>query len=174
MFPKYSLSLAQLQAFLDATEASGYHYEEAWINGLGEPLLWEHLLPGLRLIRASDISDSVIVATNGIALPARGGLIRRFAKIRFGGEKYVPFMLLPDGAEGTTPCRCRCGGPMLFGDRIYPYCGPPVFATGLEPVSVPVASGYMDGAPRSGNDPRELEACRTCWGNMNIKLEPAK
>lgn len=172
MMPDYSMDIDQLEAFIKATVDSGYHYEDAWFNGLGDPMLWDYIVEGAKIVKESGISDNVYVATNQIAKEPEG--IRKYATIMPGGSANIQFKILPDNATGDIPCKCRCGGPMVIGDLVYPFCGPPIFGTGRDPVFVPVDKDYMDNAPKSGHDKRELEACKTCWGNMNITLVDTK
>ena len=83
------------------------------------------------------------------------------------------FVDAPKKAAGPAPvpCPCLCAGPMLVGDKLYLYCGPPVFGAGKllkrDPATdlslwTRVGPNYLDRArPLTGR----LEYCGWCWAN---------
>ncbi|MDD2463082.1 MAG: hypothetical protein PHI97_03730 [Desulfobulbus sp.] len=202
-FPNYELTLEQLKEFLLVTESSGYFINNIRMHGPGEPLFWKFLNEGLQLLRNSSCIGTVFVATNGLLLnlisekswgcidemrvsiydnTINNEMISGFASkypdiIKI--EKQSEFRKLPaSGDFGEIPCKCICNGPMLFGDKILLYCGPPVFGTTayrnnredcLSSISTPVATGWYDKyqANKEGN----LNFCYDCWANSNLKLD---
>lgn len=205
LLKKYELSLEDLQRFLDATRDSGYFVDNIRIHGPGEPLLWHHFNEGVQMLKASGVVGTVFVATNGLLLHKISeeawacidemrvsvyGPFDRFdildeAKARYPDKVHVnkaeEFRILPPpGAEAPIPCACWCDGPMLLGDRLFLYCGPPVFAAAKDmgrdamedpELSVTVGPNYLDAVDptKFGN----LEYCKRCWANGNFQLETA-
>jgi len=169
-FPDYDLSIQQLRNFVRATSGSKYHYQKIWLNGFGDPSLWRNLLPGLKMLHRSGITDEVCLASNMLAAKRLTGEVNQYCTIVPGGIDNKRFMLMPDGASGGVPCKCRCSGPTLIGNYILPYCGPVAYDNGVPLNRISTSTGYMKGIPLSGQEERSLPGCRTCWGNMNIKL----
>src|SRR5690606_11403686 len=74
------------------------------------------------------------------------------------------------------PTHCNCPGPMFYNNKIFPFCGPPVFgaarAMGVDVMDYPdmyteIGPYYLDkfSESRTGN----LEFCKYCWANTNFK-----
>ncbi|HRQ81265.1 MAG TPA: hypothetical protein PKZ97_09105 [Azospirillaceae bacterium] len=203
MLKKYELSLEDLQRFLDATRESGYYVDNMRIHGPGEPLLWRHFNEGVQMLKASGVVGTIFVATNGLLLrkiseeawacidEMRVSVYAAFDRHDELEEVYArhrdkihiseagEFRALPQDPthEAPIPCACWCDGPMLLGDRLFLYCGPPVFAAAKafgrdameDPeLSVPVAPGYLDATDerKFGN----MEYCKRCWANGNFNL----
>ncbi|MEI6557792.1 MAG: hypothetical protein WCO00_05240 [Rhodospirillaceae bacterium] len=150
----YQLSLEQLQAFLTATLDSGYLIGQLAIHGSGEPLLWQQLGPGLGEIKRSGAVCWTWITSNGLLLHRLGA--EELAQIDcmdislYQGNKKTPtireivaghpeklfivpmddFVDNPGRSAAPVPCPCLCAGPMLAGDKVYLYCGPPVFGAG--------------------------------------------
>ncbi|MFC1524553.1 hypothetical protein ACFL6N_07165 [Thermodesulfobacteriota bacterium] len=203
LLPHYELSLADLQKFLDVSRDSGYYIDDMRIHGPGEPLLWRHFNEGVGLMKDSGIIGSIFVATNGQLLEKitddtwdcidemRVSLYSSFDRHeklheiidRFPDKVMVnkvdTFRTLPvAGEEASIPCRCVCDGPMLLGDRIFLYCGPPIFAAahlfeenalGNSELSVSVGRNWLDSydEQRMGN----MKYCKRCWANSNYSSE---
>lgn len=194
----YELSLEQLERFLTATRESGYIIDNMRIHGPGEPLLWHSFNEGVRMLKASGVVSTVFVASNALLMrkieektwdcidELRVSLYADFnrqtdleeAQKKYGGKIAISpmdnFVILPKSVEEAKPipCRCMCDGPMLLGDRIYLYCGPPVFGAGellsrdvqADPdLSVPVGLNYMERYDQAklGN----MDYCTVCWAN---------
>ncbi|MBI3556006.1 MAG: radical SAM protein [Deltaproteobacteria bacterium] len=204
----YQLSLEQLDRFLYHTEQSGYFIEKIWMHGPGEPLLWRHLNEGLRRLRASAAIGKIEIITNGTYLKrieetawdcidiidvniyedrTKIPLLERLQAF-FGAEKIRPraaetFKRVRDEnfQPATIPGKCRCSGPMLYGDKVFLFCGPPVFGAALRATKdlladrslwVEVGPNYLEGYDEkiAGT----LDLCRFCWANENMDevLEP--
>ncbi|OJX70354.1 MAG: hypothetical protein BGO92_17335 [Magnetospirillum sp. 64-120] len=197
--PRYQLSLDQLERFIEATRQSDYFIEDLRMHGPGEPLLWDHLEHALPRLKASGVIGRIFIATNGLLVhklseaswehidEMRISLYDGFTRqdevravMARHGDKIIlnecdDFLELPaDLAHAApVPCHCRCDGPMLYGDRMYLYCGPPVFSAmdlmGMDDDAAlwtAVAPGYMDAVVpgRLGN----LAQCAHCWGNSSF------
>lgn len=198
----YQLSMEKLDRFLFYTERSNYFIRSLSIHGPGEPFLWKHLDEGLLRLKRSRAIGWITMVTNGLLLDritdeAMGCLDRLFVSVyaNYNREdvlkrfcaRYGSRVSLWDGTsfwEHTSdPTRtapaiggCTCSGPMLYDDRIFPYCGPPVFgaakAKGVDPLafdrlSIPIGPNYMN-----GYNPRlvgRMDICRYCWANPNFK-----
>lgn len=80
--------------------------------------------------------------------------------------------------KGVIPCKCICGGPMFIKDKIFFYCGPTLFSAadfiGADPFDYPelysnIGLNYMERF--NGKNIGNLEFCKHCWANSNIKLD---
>lgn len=198
----YQLSMEKLDRFLFYTERSNYFIRSLSIHGPGEPFLWKHLNEGLLRLKRSRSIGWVTMVTNGLLLDriseeAMGCLDRLFISVysNYNREdllkgfcaKYGSRISLWDGTNfwehtaspsHTVPATggCTCFGPMLYDDRIFPYCGPPVFgaakAKGVDPLtvphlSVPLGRNYMDGY--NARLVGRMDICRYCWSNPNFQ-----
>lgn len=193
----YQLTPEQLGAFLTATLDSGYLIGQLAIHGSGEPLLWKHLSPGLAAIKASGAVCWTWITSNGLLLHRLGAddlanidcmdisLYQEtkkaeaiLATVAEHERKLfiVPmddFVEVPQPGAGKlpVPCPCTCAGPMLAGDKVYLYCGPPVFGAGKlmkrDPATdlalwAKVGPNYLD---RTRNLTGRLDYCAWCWAN---------
>jgi hypothetical protein len=211
-FPKYQLTLEQLRYFLDVTEESGYFIEDFLVHGAGEPLLWRHFEEGFKMLNNSPSIGGIHLTTNGIKLNRLneecvnyctsifisdyGG--KNSCKIADFAQKYPAkvyiykpeiFRRLPkEGETAQIPCRCLCHGPMLFGDKIFLFCGPPVFGVAalankdiFEAVALytDICINWFDKYLERGIhhwDKNKLPQvaiglCKYCWSNANFNLE---
>jgi radical SAM family protein len=197
---KYQLTLDQLEKFLYFTKKSNYYIEQVIMHGPGEPLCWNHFNEGIEMIHESGVIGHVLIATNGKELSvikertwgyidemmvsvypnleknaAFNDIINKYHnKIRF--EDKSTFL---DRDESTKkgiliPCECCCPGPMLYGDSVFLYCGPPLFNAarlkGVDPYDFPalfsvVELNYLEGLQegKCGN----LAFCKNCFANEN-------
>lgn len=198
----YQLSLEKLDRFLFYTERSNYFIRSLSIHGPGEPFLWRHLNEGLKMIKKSRAIGWVTMVTNGLLLDrisdeAMGCLDRLFVSVYSNYNKHEVMrdflkrhherVMLWDGTNfwehSADPARtapatggCTCVGPMLFDDRIFPYCGPPVFgaakAKGVDidtipHLSVPLGPNYM--SAYNARLVGRMDICRYCWANPNFE-----
>ena len=63
--PGYHTSLEDIERLIYYTKLSSYTFPGIYISG-GEALLWKNLIEGLKMIRASNITPFLKVASNGI------------------------------------------------------------------------------------------------------------
>lgn len=74
------------------------------------------------------------------------------------------------------PCICSCAGPMLLGNKVFLYCGPPVFSAAAiidvdiwesDELYVGLKRDYLDAFRQGlrGN----MDLCRYCWANHNYQ-----
>ncbi len=200
LLPYYELSLAQLEKFLDVSRRSGYFIETMRIHGPGEPLLWRHFNEGVALMKRSGIIGSIFVATNGLLLHKISEAawecideMRVSLYSSFKGHRKLhdlidkrshkinihpvdTFRRLPvAGEEAAIPCRCLCDGPMLMGDRVFLYCGPPVFGAVERfdqeifvdsDLSVPVDRNWLSAYQEKKKG--HMYLCKRCWANSNF------
>ena len=201
----YQLSLEKLDRFLFYTERSNYFIRSLSIHGPGEPFLWKELNAGLQRLKRSKSIGWITMVTNGLLLDRitddgmacldrlfisvysnynrhelLARLIARHAKkIRTWDGTYF-WEHTSGSAQKTAPLTggCNCSGPMLYDDKIFPYCGPPVFgaakAKGIDVMSipnlwVPVGPNYM--ATYNARLVGRMDICRTCWANPNFQGE---
>ncbi len=198
----YQLSLEQLERFLFYTERSNYFIRSLSIHGPGEPFLWRHLNEGLLMLKRSTAIGWISMVTNGLQLnrisdESLGCLDRLFVSVysNFNGhdalsalkERFPDKVRLWDGtffwehASGNhvaaqTTGSCSCPGPMLYDDKIFRYCGPPLFGAAkarnvdvlsLPNIWVPVGPNYMAGY--NARLVGRMDVCRSCWANPNFQ-----
>ena len=198
----YQLSLEKLDRFLFYTERSNYFIRSLSIHGPGEPFLWKELNAGLRRLKRSRAIGWISMVTNGLLLDRisedglacvdrlfvsvysnynRPDMIKEFvarhgAKVRlWDGTNFWEHTADPTQTAPATG-GCNCSGPMLYDDKIFPYCGPPVFGTakakGVEILSipnlwVPLGPNYM--ANYNARLVGRMDICRHCWANPNFE-----
>jgi hypothetical protein len=203
VYKGYQLSIGELEKFIDYTRKSGYFIELLNIHGIGEPLLWEHFEEGIRLLRNSGIIERISVITNGFLLnKIKEETLRAIDSLRISVYPGYPHKellramkqrykdkieIMPRNTfrikplkryDRVIPGECFCRGPMFVKDKVFFYCGPPVFgAAKLKGVDI-LASGdlytqlkedYLVGFQEQniGN----LDLCSFCWANNNIKTK---
>jgi len=198
----YQLSLEELGHFVDCTRISDYFIEVLYIHGIGEPLLWKHFNEGVKVLKESGFIGKIFVYTNGYLLDRISdeawafidsvvvSLYPNYKNIELLNElknKYqdklniapvVSFNAkLLKGYKKRIPCFCGCSGPMFVKDKVFRYCGPPVFdAAKLKGINMfdqhdlylNMIPNYLDNydEKKIGN----MELCNYCWANTNIHL----
>jgi hypothetical protein len=200
----YQLSLEKLDRFLYYTGRSNYFIRSLSIHGPGEPFLWKHLNEGLLMLRRSKAIGWVTMVTNGLLLDrisddAMACLDRLFISVYSNynrpdllaefRSKHGDRVSLWDGTffwehtgdpKKTVPATggCNCVGPMLYDDKVFPYCGPPVFGAarakgvdvmGVPNLWVPVGPDYL--ARYNERLVGRMDICRSCWANPNFQGE---
>lgn len=184
--PNYHLSMEELDSFIDLTEKSGYTVDIN-IHGPGEPLLWKYLTEGIIRLRQSKSIKDIHINSNGLILPELTHILDLITNISVSlypntnthiidHPKVVynsKSFFLNKEYPAETPCVCLCQGPMIYKNRVFPYCGPPLFDAvrrmggGKDPMSfgVELAEYYAIGAGKSG----QLPECAYCWANSNCR-----
>jgi hypothetical protein len=194
--------MEDLAKFIYYTKESGYYFPRLGINGPGEPLLWKNFNAGVQLLKKSQIASRIHIDSNGLLLDIieeqtwecidniRISVYEPFKvheSLREAQERYKDkilieikktFRAMPRRKyKRTIPCSCLCFGPMFIKDKIFLFCGSPVFeAAALMKVDIferedlcsPIGLNYMDRF-----DPRKignLEFCEYCWANSNINM----
>ncbi|HVU24534.1 MAG TPA: radical SAM protein [Opitutus sp.] len=198
----YQLSMEKLDRFLFYTERSNYFIRSLSIHGPGEPFLWRDLNAGLKRLKQSRAIGWVSMVTNGLLLDritedAMACLDRLFISVYSNYNrhelikgfiaKHHEKVRLWDGTNfwehtadpaQTVPATggCNCSGPMLYDDKVFLYCGPPVFgaarAKGVDPLSLPktwtpVGPNYLAGYNEKLVG--RMDICRYCWANPNFQ-----
>lgn len=195
--PGYSMTLREVERFIECTRCSGYPKFKSLILSGGEPLLWPHLASAARLLKKAEIARQINVFSNGLAAEkvtdavmesistlrlsrykdneqAVGRLIRAYghkiAVVDRRRHRAIPARLQ---GEEVLPARCGCEGYALYDGRVF---GCPLIpATALE-------FGFsIDDFPEAVCDlqpgyieilsrfPRTRHTlCRGCVGNFNI------
>jgi len=198
----YQLSMDELRRFIDCTKQSGYFIERISMHGIGEPLLWKHFAEGIRTLKDSGVVGSIIVTTNGLLLDRLQddvmaaidsfvisayptlkdrSVVDRLARQypgKFTVVEQTSFRaMLQKGYRNRIPCTCTCPGPMFIKDKLFLYCGPPVFDAArlkgvqvlqLSDLYVEMRPNYLDGSDdtRIGN----MDLCNYCFNNANIHV----
>jgi len=192
----YQLSMENLLKFLECTKRSNYYIGDLNISGSGEPLLWKNFNEGIIAIKKSQCVSKITITSNGESLDKVTDeawecidtmqisvypffkneetldKLRLRYPLKFDKMIYTYFNNFDVPQESATiPCDCICPGPILYNDKIFPYCSTEVFGvaerTGLslEGLYVPIEDNYFKDYDSSiiGN----LEHCRFCTGNNN-------
>ena len=148
----YQLSIEQVKSFIHYTEKSNYTIKRLQIHGAGEPLLWQSLNEALTLFRQSNAIERIELYTNGKELhriedrswdcidymnisvyePNQKLVLKK--SLRHHSHKiealqknsFFPRIRSKNNVY-AVPCQCESDGPMLLGDIVFPYCGPPLF-----------------------------------------------
>jgi len=139
----YNLSLADLGAWIACTKASGYPpYHSVILTG-GEPLLWDNLEEGTRLLCQAKVGRQLNLFSNGdklehvtdklmesltmLRLSHYGNNDKsiKSLKKRYGNkvvivdrQRHFPIPTKLAGNE-ILPAKCSCGGPALLGQQVY-------------------------------------------------------
>jgi hypothetical protein len=200
----YQLSLKQLERFLFYTKKSGYFIENLRIHGPGEPLLWKHLNQGLKMIHNSGVVGTIFIATNGHAISninessweyideIRVSIYPDFKldeqlialtkkkeeKIDLINIDSFIYVEIDSTGCAPVPCICKCQGPMVYGDIIYLFCGPPLFEAvqkmkrdiiDFPELSSEIGLNYLEQFNEKliGN----LDCCCYCWANSNFNYK---
>lgn len=191
----YNLQLDTLERFIAVTEKSNYNISTVVIDGDGEPLLWKYLNEGISILRKSKSIGNIVITTNGNKLSKLSSesweslntlevsLYPNFKNrnlLDLYRIKYplkievntIDFFQEPKHLYPLRiPCECVCSGPMLYGDRIYKYCGPNIYDSirysnlDIEEVTMSIKENYLEEIDFSniGN----LEHCKYCIANNN-------
>jgi hypothetical protein len=194
--PTYQMGLEEVEAFIIATQASGYQKYRSLIITGGEPLLWKHIEPALEMLWEAGLAEQINVFSNGQAhqrvtrhvmdhittlrlsryadnaesisvLQAAYG-----AKIRVVDQLShfdLPTALLP---ESVLPAKCVCEGWALYNGRVYG-C-PNLLAVSreqgvelTEESVCPLRVGYRELLARFPRTTHPL--CRACIGNEKVR-----
>jgi organic radical activating enzyme len=198
----YQLRIDELKKFIDCTKISGYSFKRLDIHGIGEPLLWDHFDEGIELLKQSGIGEKIVVTTNGLLMNkikdrtwenidlVEVSIYPKYPKHDMLNEKkeiykdkirvypYAAFRAKPIlKYHDKIPCNCLCYGPMFVKEKIFLYCGPPVFdAAKLDNADiskysdlyVEVKPNYLENYDKT--KPGNMELCNYCFANDNISL----
>jgi hypothetical protein len=211
--PGYQLSMEDLIEFISRTEKSNYYIESVTINGPGEPTLWKEFNEGVALLYRSRAIGNLRLTTNGQSLDRvdeqtwrylsrvtvsvyPSSRITEFEHLKSRSRLYGFYLTIksqdvfrvhPDRCyRDSLPACCMCPGPMIYGRRVYLYCGPSAFGAaalkGEEYVNNPkysreVGLDYLHGVDTPvlyGGESlaiMTMDLCRYCWANQSISLE---
>ena len=196
----YEMSLSAIEKWIEDTQTSGYLPYRSLILTGGEPLLWEHVEEGARLLRESGLGDQVNLFTNGDPtdrvtdkmMESLAGLrvshygdnsqaIERLQK-RYGAkiqiaqrQRHYPIPRVLAG-EDVLPAVCACEGPALLGDRVY---GCAMLVTVANEVGLDLAQ-YPGSHCRlqvgylellAGFPRTRHDCCRGCIGNIAFRQQ---
>jgi len=188
--PNYQMSMEEVQNLVSRLRELDLKLDELHIHGPGEPLLWDNLNIGLRFFHQCGLIDRITVVTNGLSFGKIDEDVWGFIHVifsRYPEAKYNEDILeahqdkieIADRSKFYFPSfphakfnGCNCSGPMLYKDKIYPWCGPPLFdaldrSNKEDDYSVPLKEW----------DPRKVMAmdydiCLWCWANIGASYAP--
>lgn len=198
----YTLFPSEIAQWIECTKASGYLPYRSLILTGGEPLLWEHLEEGARLLQESGLSNEVNLFTNGdLSRRVTDKLMESLSQLRIShygdntraierlqqryGDKvqvaqrqwHYPIPRRLAGKE-VLPAKCACEGPALVGDRVY---GCSMLVTVANEFDMGLAE-YPESHCRlqvgylellAGFPRTRHDCCRGCIGNLAFRQETA-
>ena len=196
---KYQLSVNQVIQFLQCSKSSNYHIDRLIIHGPGEPFLWKHFDESMALIHKSKVINHIKIVTNGKGMDRiadvtwnymdavelslydpeqtvelKSSLSNHKKKIDVKLKTAFWSRAKPEDVPIEIPCQCLCDGPMLLGDVVFLYCGPPVFDAAKllginiwdrKELYVKVGNHYL--ASMNDSMKGNMDICRYCWGNSH-------
>lgn len=151
----YHMTLEQIKELIYFTKESGYRWDRIILSG-GDPLLWQNIVEGGRLLKESHIADFIILYTNALAatdenLQKISKIVKNVSEFRIsryeGNEENIKLMQqhfphytrvvdktkfypLPTIEEmkphKLLPADCTCRGYSMVGNEI-DLCSPPRF-----------------------------------------------
>lgn len=141
--PTYELSLENLEEWIDCTKKSGYPSYRSIILTGGEPLLWDNLKEGAKLLHQAEVGYQLNLFSNGdcieivtdelmeslttLRLSHYGNNAQGIESLkkRYGDkvsiverQQHFPIPTELAGAE-VLPAKCGCEGPALMGKQVY-------------------------------------------------------
>ena len=196
----YELSLDELAQWIQCTKASGYpRYRSVILTG-GEPLMWEHLEEGARMLRESGVGQQLNLFSNGDCVDrVTDGLMESLStlrlshygnntsaikrlKERYGArvavvqrQRHFPIPKKLAGDE-VLPAECGCQGPALMGSRVY---GCAMLVTVANELGIDLAE-YPESQCAlqvgylellAGFPRTRHDCCRGCIGNLALRKQ---
>ncbi len=199
----YVASLEAIEKWIGCTKDSGYAPYRSLILTGGEPLLWENLEEGVRLLRESGLGQQVNLFTNGdpselvtdslmdslstLRISHYGDNSESIARLkkRYGSlvdvaqrQRHYPIPKTLTG-RSVLPARCGCEGPALLGGRVY---GCSMLVTVADELGLDLAA-YPESHCKLqvgylellAGFPRTLhDCCRACIGNIMLRRETVR
>jgi len=198
--PGFQLDLDEMEKLIARLNTTGCRINELNIHGPGEPLLWKDFNQAIRIIKKSNIANCVFVVTNGLRLDRieedvweclssmRGQrapvLISRYPGLAIDEsflDKHKGLYEMLDSSKfwqttmlqpATAIYTCACAGPAYYKGKIYPHCGPPIFAAAplasLDPHDFGIELNQWD--PNTEYDLHP--PCVWCWANTDATHVP--
>lgn len=194
----YHMSLDEISKFLSATESSGYKILYTLTGG--EPLIWKHLKPGVKMLKESSSSLGVQIFTNAVHIDKLDDevascltdlrisryddkrnhintniLFQRYPNL----ARFVPrskFYINPkDPVKNTLPVDCMNHEFMLYNDRIYACPHSMSIAIGcnsnmLEKLSVPIKENWIE-EMKNIRKMQAKEICTRCISNRKVRTQ---
>lgn len=198
----YQMSLDEVGRFIDRTKQSDYAPFESIIISGGEPLLWDNLEEGVKMLKESGLAKRLNIFSNGIngqiVTPELLGNITtlRLSKYagnadmlsdlvdRFGTEhinvvdrtKHTPIPAAP--LDNVLPAKCGCEGYALCGDIMYACPMVPAVAKEMKWSISDMPETYQPMWPGwaealAGFDRGNHVLCRACIGNHRVRAQQA-
>lgn len=188
----YQMSLQEVGAFIIASR--GHQFEQVAVSG-GEPLLWDWLLEGVRMLKESGVAKELSLFSNGmhpervtpqimqyidklrLSYYATNGRQLKWLKDKYGDKVGafdrrqhfpIPTRLLND----VLPAECNCGGYMVYNSKVYACPQVPAnmteFKLGPFPEAVcNIEPGYLAYLSRFPRQNHTL--CRGCLANLKVR-----
>lgn len=197
------MPLNEVEAFIDYTKQSDYEPFKSIIISGGEPLLWDNLEDGVRILAASGLSEKLNIFSNGLntkaVTPELLGNITtlRLSKYagnsdilsdlvdRFGTEhinvvdrtKHTPIPAAP--LEGVLPAKCGCEGYALCDGVMYACPMVPAVAKEMKWSISDMIETYQPLWPHwaealAGFGRGNHVLCQACIGNHRVRARMAE
>jgi len=190
----YQMSLEEVQAFIEASERSGYKFD-IMLTG-GEPSLWKHLKNGVLMLKRSRICGSLMVFTNATSIESLldeeviGAIDKLWISnykttdpenVKILQERYASkidlhnmfeFWETPQGpVADTLPAECLNGEIFLCNYQVYacPHSASIAHGNGSTILlSNPLRPGFIKGLSRIKNN-QQKEICAWCISNNKLR-----
>jgi len=194
IYKNYHLSIDELKNFLYYTKKSRYFIKEIFIQGMGEPTLWNNLNDGIKILHNSVVVGSIFIITNGVSINnIEEKTFEYINNIRISmypdskKNDYVTFLYkkIPEKISfkhvskfheppykkyhNSVPCTCICPFPRLIKDKIF-YCNA-FKAAELKGVDIFSCHEVYSELKENYLDRIEHgnhDLCQYCSGNKNI------
>lgn len=197
------MSLEEIQRFVEFTRESCYEPFKSIIISGGEPLLWDHLEDGVRILAASGLSERLNIFSNGINTQAvTAGLLENITTLRLSkyignqarlGELVARFGTghinivdrtnhtpIPAAAlDHVLPAKCGCEGYALCDGVMYACPMVPAVAKEMHWSISDFPEAYQPLWPHWAEALAEFDRanhvlCRACIGNHRVRAKQAK
>jgi len=190
----YQMSLAEVRHFIHRCRQLGVRYKRLQPSG-GEPTLWKHLEPALKLLEASGIAERLYMVTNGTRPKEIHDTIKYFHQVRVSlyphnveqaadlARRYPDKIEVWDDAHrrvpskplvGVLPSDCGCDWHSLAAGRVYscPQALDLALRLGLDPDGEDLSCSVDDDFPRhfQRRQPSRYvqPICAMCLANRNV------
>lgn len=199
----YHLSLDHVRDLVKYSKESGYHWQFIMFSG-GEPMLWENIIEGSRIIKESGITNQLITYTNAmiadrdldkvVSVSRNVDVIKisvydyndtQVRKIATNIENVILinrsyFFKMPDEpVENSLPADCGCSAYGMIGNRIS-LCSFMEFMIAYRGWDIEqFKREFTHLKPNflsdfDGINPFDRPMCSLCYGNMKVQKKCEK
>jgi organic radical activating enzyme len=192
----YHMSMDEVQKFIDVSKKSGYEYDSIPLLG-GEPMIWDNILNGIRLLKSSGITKKIKITTNGLTFIEKykvrnDNILQLIDNLTFslyhGNAKNLQFIYdnhreyldkikVYNGTERfinpvkpmrqSRPAKCACKGYTVFDDKVG-FCSPAITMCVDDNLWVPLRPGFIEDVENIKGK-YKWRSCTLCIGNVKVR-----